>query len=280
VIFAYLGPLPAPLLPKLDGMVAEPAVRLVGKATIDCNWLQIVENAVDPIHVEWLHGRYSEFLDEQRGATFAHSGHHLKIAFEEVPFGILKRRLLEGQDESCSDWQVGHPLVWPSTVAVGSVADDWTTFEFQFRVPVDDEHTVYWSYTAFAPGPQIRVPAELTARPYAYDIPLEAEDLRITAFQDFAAWTTQGAITDRTRERLGTTDRGITLYRSMLKRELAKVAAGEDPMMVQRDPARDVVLHLPLEKNKAHAADGFAKMLPRRIWRYAGVTEELLAAFA
>jgi hypothetical protein len=43
---------------------------------------------------------------------------------------------------------------------------------------------------------------------------------------------------ERTRERLGTSDKGIVLYRRMLLEELAKVERGEDPLGVIRDPAK------------------------------------------
>jgi 5,5'-dehydrodivanillate O-demethylase oxygenase subunit len=65
----------------------------------------------------------------------------------------------------------------------------------------------------------------------------------------------------------------------MLRRELKKIEAGEDPILVNRDPAKDVPLDLPLETDKAHFSNGLAQMLPRRHWRYAGLDEQLLAAF-
>ena len=37
MVFAYLGPQPAPLLPKWDGFVAEGAIRHVGQAIVPCN---------------------------------------------------------------------------------------------------------------------------------------------------------------------------------------------------------------------------------------------------
>jgi 5,5'-dehydrodivanillate O-demethylase oxygenase subunit len=37
-------------------------VRDAGYATIPCNWLQIMENSVDPYHVEFLHGYYDANL--------------------------------------------------------------------------------------------------------------------------------------------------------------------------------------------------------------------------
>jgi len=40
-----------------------------------------------------------------------------------------------------------------------------------------------------------------------------------------------GPIQDRTREHLGTSDKGISQYRRILKQEIEKVAGGGNPMM-------------------------------------------------
>jgi 5,5'-dehydrodivanillate O-demethylase len=280
LVWAYLGPLPAPIITKLDGFVADPAIRLIAKAVIPCNWLQIQENSADPIHSEWLHGHFAEFVEEQRGVKWAFSGHHVKIAFDEVPYGIIKRRLKEGQSEDCSDWRVGHPLVFPNILAVGSDDKMWKTYEFQYRVPQDDEHTTHFWFTAFVPAPGVEVDPALLAAPRYFEVPLDTGLYDTAEFQDVLAWTTQGGIADRSTEHLGTTDRGITMFRAMLRRELKKIEAGEDPILVNRDPLSDAVLDLPLETDKAHYSEGFASLLNRRHWRYAGISEELLAAFA
>jgi 5,5'-dehydrodivanillate O-demethylase oxygenase subunit len=65
----------------------------------------------------------------------------------------------------------------------------------------------------------------------------------------------------------------------MLRRELKKIEDGEDPMLVNRDPANDVPLDLPLETAKAHFSEGFADLLTRRYWRFAGIDERLVAAY-
>ena len=57
VLFGYLGPAPAPLLPRYDVLAREDWVRRVEvHPVLDCNWLQPMENAVDPAHLYWLHG--------------------------------------------------------------------------------------------------------------------------------------------------------------------------------------------------------------------------------
>ncbi len=282
LIFAYLGPLPAPLITKLDGYVAGPAIRLIASAVIPCNWLQIQENSVDPIHSEWLHGHFAEFVEEQRGVdvTWAFSRRHKKIAFDEVPYGIIKRRLKEGQSEDCSDWRVGHPLVFPNILAVGSADATWKTYEFQIRVPQDDTHTTHFWFTAFAPAPGVDVDPALLEKTRYFTVPLDTGDYTTAEFQDVLAWTTQGGVCDRREEHLGSTDRGVTMFRNMLRRELKKIENGEDPILVNRDPANDAVLDLPLETDKSHYSEGFASLLPRRHWRYAGIDDQLLAAFA
>jgi 5,5'-dehydrodivanillate O-demethylase len=283
LVFAYLGPAPAPVLPQLDGLVAPGTIRAVGQAVIPCNWLQIMENSLDPVHTEWLHGHYFEFQREDEGVKVAISRRHVKWAFDEFPYGIVKRRLLEGQREDCDDWTIGHPVVFPTTLALGNMGRVWREYRFQFRVPVDDERTLHYWYSAFVPPPGASVAPHLLDRVHAYDIPLYAEDgsflVKVIYGQDVMAWATQGAIADRSREALGTTDTGIIAYRQMLERELANVAAGRDPKNVVRDPARDVVIELPLERMKHLRTDGFEAMMRHHFVRFSPIIEDLVALY-
>ena len=54
-------------------------------------------------------------------------------------------------------------------------------------------------------------------------------------------WETQGAITDRTAERLATSDRGIVLLRELLRDNIQRVAEGLDPAGVIRDPDHEPI---------------------------------------
>ena len=68
MIFAYMGPAPAPLLPRWDAMVWDNVVRDVTLAILPSNWLQCVENSLDPVHTEWIHSYLTEYLRERKGA--------------------------------------------------------------------------------------------------------------------------------------------------------------------------------------------------------------------
>jgi len=285
MVFAYLGPQPAPLLPRYDGFVDDDAVRMIGQTVVPCNWLQIMENSLDPVHTEWLHGHLQEFVEEQQGNHYAISRKHLKIDFAEFEYGIYKRRLLEGSTEDSDDWKVGHPVVFPDILAVGSGGGDlWTMYAYQMRVPMDDTHTLHLWYTAYLPPRGMRVPQHLLDRVRVYDVPYLDEHgeplLDLIDAQDIIAWITQGPIAQRHLERLGTTDVGVIKYRDMLKREMAKVQAGHDPMGTIRDPAKNERISFPLERNKAHFTDGFTSLLRRAHARYSPIADELIALFA
>ena len=93
------------------------------------------------------------------------------------------------------------------------------------------------------------------------------------------AWVTQGAIANRTLEALGSTDRGITLYRKMLFREVDKVAKGHEPMLVLRDPAKNQVIDLPLERQLNARTNGFELSMRRHNVRFSAKLPELIALF-
>jgi 5,5'-dehydrodivanillate O-demethylase len=236
LLWAYLGPEPVPLLPRWDVLVRDDLQRSIGITRIPCSWLQCMENSMDPIHFEWLHAYYGNYVMSRIGRPPAMTNRkHLKIAFDVFEYGISKRRLLEGETEDSDDWTVGHPIILPNILAVGGSASP----TFQIRVPVDDTNTLHFWYGTklMEPGTpkQESVPI--------YDNPWIHENGRLVVEtvngQDMMAWVTQGPISLREAERLGTSDKGVILYRSVLMEQMEKVARGEDPLGVVRDPAKN-----------------------------------------
>jgi 5,5'-dehydrodivanillate O-demethylase len=281
LVFAYLGPAPAPLLPRWDLFVWEGVLRDVGHALLPCNWLQIMENSVDPHHIEWLHGHHLAHVRGQQGRSQPthYRRRHVKIGFEVFEHGIIKRRVLEGGSEEDEDWRVGHPLVFPLMLRVGAHRQH----RFQFRVPVDDTHTRIWWYACYRPPEGVAVPPQKEVP--SYEVPWRDERgeflLDFVDGQDIMAWVTQGAIADRTRERLGAADRGIALYRRLLLEQLERVRAGEDPLGVIRDPARNQIIELPQECDKFRDGARFlAETLEMSHARYSPLKDLLLELFA
>jgi 5,5'-dehydrodivanillate O-demethylase oxygenase subunit len=248
-------------------------VRDIGWAELPCNWLQIMENAVDPHHVEWLHGRYFDFLARQQGfqAPSSFGKRHVKVAFDAFEFGIIKRRVLEGHSEEDDDWKVGHPMVFPYNMRVGGAGME----QMQIRVPVDDTTTRFMLYTVHAPE-GATFPEQATIPDY--ELPwLDSHGRHIVDYvegQDIMAWVTQGPIADRTVEHLGKSDIGVTMLRRMFKEQLARVEAGEDPLGVVRVPHERI--DLPCEKDKFGAGAEFAlQWIDRGSGRYSPLAEQL-----
>src|SRR5262249_14245681 len=59
LVWAYLGPLPAPVLTHYDTLFRRDGHRkIVVHPRLDCNWFQAMENSVDPAHLQILHQEF------------------------------------------------------------------------------------------------------------------------------------------------------------------------------------------------------------------------------
>jgi 5,5'-dehydrodivanillate O-demethylase len=276
--FAYLGPEPAPLLPRYDLFVWNGVLRDIGRAMLPCNWLQIMENSVDPVHLEWLHGRHLAAVREGLGAPAPsrYRRRHAEIGFEVFPHGIVKRRVLEGGSRDDDDWRIGHPLVFPVMVRVGAQRQH----RFQIRVPVDDTHTLHFWYSCYLP--RAGAPAPVQTEIPVYEVPFRDERgeflVDFVDGGDIMTWVTQGPIADRTRETLVDTDRGVALLRRVLVEQIERVRAGEDPLGVIRAAEENAVIELPQEREKYGAGDAFlAESIAMSHVRYSPIRDEIAA---
>jgi len=195
-----------------------------------------MENSVDPVHLEWLHGHHLAAVRGRDGNTTPsrYRRAHERIGFTPFRFGIIKRRIVAGGGEADDDWRTGHPLVFPTIVRVGASGQH----RFQIRVPVDDTHTLHFWYSCYLPRPGATAPAQ--AEIPLYEVPFRDERgdflLDFVDGGDVMTWLTQGPIADRTRETLVDTDRGVALLRRVLFEQIDRVRNGDDPLGVIRSP--------------------------------------------
>ena len=251
LVFVYLGPEPAPLLPRFDILVWENVTRQVAVTKLPCNWLQAMENSLDPVHVEWLHGYYMTYVWGKKGVDNPERfmSRHKKIGFDRFEYGLIKRRVVEGNTEEDEPWKVGHPILFPNVLRVGNGG----SYTFQYRVPEDDENTLHLTYTVYRPGvpvpPQESVPV--------FELPLFDSEgkymTEVVLVQDFFAWASQGRIAQRDKERLGQSDIGVIMLRELVKEQIDLVEQGKDPMGTVRDPAKNVQIDLPQEEHSYDA---------------------------
>jgi 5,5'-dehydrodivanillate O-demethylase len=238
LIWSYLGPAETrPLLPRMELFVRDDMDRHMVFQPLECNWVQCNDNSMDPVHFEHLHGHFADWWNRKNGINWRiRPSRHLKIAFDVFEHGIIKRRLEEGAPEDGDEWLVGHPFMFPHTLVQGQGA----SYNYQIRVPVDDTHTLHIQYRG-GPLPEGKQPSQVVSAQHdtlSYDSVGRVQAFEILP-QDYAAWTGQGPIADRTREHTVTSDLGVLLFHKLLFENMEKVARGEDPLFTIRDEAKN-----------------------------------------
>jgi 5,5'-dehydrodivanillate O-demethylase len=255
LIFAYMGPLPAPALPRWDHFVWPNAIRQIAINVLNCNWLQCQENTGDPTHSVYTHGHLFKYILEREGnpermESQTHTLHTrmkwgkgikdvtantTKYGFEK--FIVFSKELGAERDETRRHSTVVFPF-YTSTGNPGGPRSD-----YQARVPIDDTHTLHITYQCYAAPAGVKAP-EQNVIPH-YEPPLHDENgkpiLDYVLAQDALVWWSQGAIVDRSKESLGRTDVPIMLLRKQLDENITLVEQGKDPLNVFRDGSPDVL---------------------------------------
>ena len=254
LIWAYLGPEPAPLLPPWDLLVFPNAIRQIGVTDLNCNWLQCQENTGDPTHNVYLHGYLFKYVLEKQGKLDERAADEMMHTFygrtkmaigieslyaHQTQYGMEKGINYSKALGADRDYSSRHStVIFPFFTQTGG--PDRIRQEFQIRVPVDDTHTYHINYGCFLAPEGVEV-EEQDIIPW-YQVPLYDEKgkpiLDFVLAQDLHVWLSQGEVSDRTQEHLGRTDTPIILMRQQFVEQIRTVEDGGDPINVFRDPRR------------------------------------------
>jgi phenylpropionate dioxygenase-like ring-hydroxylating dioxygenase large terminal subunit len=250
LVFAYLGPPERrPAFPLYDsyevpGLVLMPAAKFA----LPCNWLQVKDNSMDPVHTAFLHA--------------LSSGYQFTEAFGVVP--ELDWMTTEAGMVYIATRRVGE-LVWvrvcdflpPNVHQFTREIEEATQAKranrpviIRWAVPNDDGQTTNFELAQVDPAWGLT--AEQVAQPgfgQSDDRPY-AERQRQPA--DFDAQSSQRRIAVHGLEHLASTDRGVIMLRRIVRDGIRAVARGEDPPgfgasngKVIRTFTQDTVLRVP-----------------------------------
>jgi 5,5'-dehydrodivanillate O-demethylase oxygenase subunit len=250
-LWAYMGPEPAPLLPRWDVLVRTDGEHSLEIRPLKANWLQPMENTVDFTHTYWLHGHTMR----QKGIDTPGVRYFYRplerYGFKSYEWGIYKFWTYGGKNGESA---MGIPLIFPNILRV------WEdrTMSMHWRVPLDDTLTdIYRAvFVPSADGSEVEQPDEPPHRILEYADASGDYDLTTFASQDHMAWETAGRIFDRTQEHLGASDRGVVMYRRLLREQIEIVQRGGEPMALVRDPAKNVMLETLVEQKGIPEGDG------------------------
>jgi phenylpropionate dioxygenase-like ring-hydroxylating dioxygenase large terminal subunit len=245
IVFAYMGPPEKkPVLPRYDILeeldegefIEVNGTGFAGFADdvkdphVPYHWLQNWENIVDPYHVYVLHATFS-------GIQFA-EGFKIppKVEFEPVESGVIYHALRNFEDGRSMD-RINSALL-PNISAIPNIdlsagPGRW----IGWHVAVDD--------TNFRGFFAVRTSKPGSFAPFKMHNGkswLELSDNEKQDFPgDFEAQGGQGRITLHSEEHLATSDRGIGMLRRMMKKQIAIVAEGGDPLGVHFDEDKALV---------------------------------------
>jgi phenylpropionate dioxygenase-like ring-hydroxylating dioxygenase large terminal subunit len=263
ILFAFLGEGEAPAFPRFDCFVAPQAYTFAFKGYWDCNWLQALEVGIDPAHASWLH-RF--FEDEDPAASYGRQFRGTsadsempiskvlrefarpEIRVERTDYGMRLHTLRRISDAHThvrvTNVLFPQAFVIPMNaemtisqwhVPVGDTGCYWYSIFTSFGAPVDKE-TMRSQRLKTYPAPDYK-PIFSRNNSWGFNAGEQGKqtftgmgfDINI---HDQWACESQGRLQDRTREHLGTTDKGIALYRRLLLDAIRKSDAGEPPLMI------------------------------------------------
>jgi len=257
VVFAYVGEGEPPAFPEFDCFVAPDSHTFAFKGLWECNWLQALEVGMDPAHASFLHRFYEdEDTAESYGKQFRGASADSDLAItrvlreydrpditvEHAPYG-MKLTTLRKLSEEQTHVRVTN-VVFPQAFVI-PMSTEMTIS--QWHVPVDDTHCYWYAiFTSFT-GPvdkaqmreqrlqTIELPLYTSRKnkrnEYGYSVEEQLTQTYTGMGQDINvhdqwACESMGAIQDRTREHLGSTDKGIAMYRRMLVQAIEDAQAG------------------------------------------------------
>lgn len=255
-IWAYLGEGAPPLIPDFEFLTGPAENRITFRVIQTCNWLQGLESSTDPAHTTYLHRRPPGKPSQRSGAdiTALRGFDPPDISIEQMSFGTRifalhnapggKKYLRvnnyvypAGATPSTSGGAEGYQGRWYVPI------DDYSHCRFEFfyqrNKPLDKERLISNHHENVAEDKRHR------RRPENRYLQDREELKRNESFggmglhfpsQDAFAIETQGAIQDRTKEHLGSTDIVIIGVRKALIAAIANMQKGAEPPWLIRDP--------------------------------------------
>jgi phthalate 4,5-dioxygenase oxygenase subunit len=264
VVWTYMGPPDLkPPLPGFEWARVPPASRYVSRRTQECNFLQAMEGGIDSAHVSFLHRHDLRSDPLHVGSRGAELTRDTDARFEvvESPGGMVIGVRRPAQPGHLY-WRITQ-WIMPFHSMIPPYGDN--ALNGHAWVPIDDENCMSWCMTHHPTRPLNEHELEtmrngggihvklmpgsfrpVVNRDNGYQIDRAAQRAHKTycgvkgiAMQDAAIQESMGAIQDRSKENLVSTDNGVIMARIRLRK--AAAAALEGKMVDGLDPETQAV---------------------------------------
>ena len=245
MIWAYMGSGQPPVLPNYHFLVRDDGERNFSGYVRECNYMQQLENALDPVHATILHGRAVHGLPA--APEWMETPDFNVVATETMAYYVARRK----GPEPGTEWHREVAYVPPIMVVHhgGSLPGDplREMVDVAWRMPIDDFTTRTFTLKFFPHGSAKRGNEEKQARPKPPPLmrgTRKQYDMATINGQDNAAQESQGAIVDRSREHLAYSDRGVIQVRKLWLSTIEKSQRGEALPNLIRQQAQNRWVHV------------------------------------
>jgi len=282
VIWVYMGPADKqPPLPEWEFATLPKEHTYMSKRVQASNWLQALEGGIDSSHVSFLHSASLSRDPLFKGAKGnQYNLNDLSPVFEvvEADGGLLVGARRNAEDDQYY-WRIT-PWVMPCFTMVPPRGDH--PVHGHFWVPINDHTCWTWSFDyhptrhltteevdAMKAGASIHVlvdkdyvPLQRMENNYLMDRKAQREGLLYSGIegigmQDASLQESMGAIQDRTKENLVSTDNGIIMARQRLIKAARALAENPDFVLPGLDPEHQKVRSVAmLIKRDVHYKEG------------------------
>jgi hypothetical protein len=228
IVFAYMGPPDKkPAFPMYD-WYDQSGYELYcpGKNLYPCNWLQIIENDMDPVHTTFLHARVSGLQD--RSTPFLKIG---TLDWMETPVGMIYMHTRRSGDLVFV--RMNDNILPNAAQAAGSSKAGLRegldlSLGPLWAVPVDDYNSMKFRIRHYPEGtvPSYELSPGITGE-RTYEEKQRKPD-------DYEAQTGQRPIAIHDLEHLGSTDKGVIMFRRQVRNGIRAVQEGKDPLGINR----------------------------------------------
>jgi phthalate 4,5-dioxygenase oxygenase subunit len=297
-LFAYMGSGAPPLLPNYECLTASAEHLHVQKALMACNYLQALEGDIDPAHLSYLHlstrRRPGARTGTVPGGTKSAGRLHAedkrpRLESEQTDFGVRNYAIRDAGDGQ-RYIRINNFLMPNKIVAIGNEGRVGEGYTIHWHVPIDDENHVRFDFFFNRAYPISReryddeAAAEMVDGRYRRGkhnrYLQDRKEMKTINFsgmgdsnaaQDAWASETPGAIHERSREHVGTSDVHIMAARRRLLEGVAAVAAGRDPIHVVRDPGQNDMSHIVVVSEVTPVATDYRELWKSRVQKSAAI---------
>jgi phthalate 4,5-dioxygenase oxygenase subunit len=254
IIWVYMGPRDLkPEMPDMEWMRVPESYRNISKFNIEGNWVQALEGDVDSAHIGFLHKRLVDLQNPTDPAARASTRDKApRWIIEQTDYGMMIAAQRTA-DDGLYYWRINQVMLPYYTFVAGPL--DQSSGLVHIWVPTDDYSSDIWTVMwrvkrpmtqeerdAMYSGPNAHLatfdPATGRLRASKENHFLQDRELQATQTfsgirgvreQDACMTVGMGAIVDRTKEHLGSSDTAVIALRRILMEGAKELQEGKEP---------------------------------------------------